>query len=297
MKKLFLFALGLALTAAQSAVAAEGDVGTQAFQWPAYKALDSTTYPNGLAFSALQGKVVLLFVFQYSCGGCQANAPNIGKLADSLGSGKNEVPFQAIGCEIDNGTFLDIANFKTQHLVTNAPNVNFPLLHVPYDTAIDKTMTAHPGGTWWNRYNCYRDSYFVIDHTGKIMFRFDGSFSSAMPPTEMDSIKTALVSAIASTPTGILCIRGCDSPFGLTAHQDAGGFHFSLSNGAVNGPVSLQIFDFQGRTIRALLIPGAGGQAEWNGLDSHGNQVPFGPYYLRATGAGLSVSRRLNWLP
>src|ERR1700749_2378944 len=93
---------GLAMLGVSAVWGAEGDVGTQAYAWANYKCLDSATYPNGVSLASFQGKVVLMNVFQYDCGGCDANAPAIGKLADSLGSGKPGIPFQAVGTEIDN---------------------------------------------------------------------------------------------------------------------------------------------------------------------------------------------------
>ena len=65
----------IGLAAAASAFAAEGGVGTTAYSWSNYKALDSVTYPTGVSLSNFQGKVILLVAFQYNCGGCVANAP------------------------------------------------------------------------------------------------------------------------------------------------------------------------------------------------------------------------------
>lgn len=226
MKKICLFVVGL--LGATVAFSAEGDVGTQAFFWTSYRALDSVTYPNpaGHSLTNSRGKVILLDVFQYNCGGCRANAPSIGGLADSLGSGRAGIPFQAVGAEINNGTFVQIqTSFNTQ-LRLRAATVNFPLIHVPFDTAIN----ADGVGTRWHRYNSYRDVYFVIDHAGVIRARVDGNRGTAMTPTQYNTLRTALTMAIANAPTGIR-------------------FQSRGKSGWKTREVSLQILDLQGRSL------------------------------------------------
>ncbi len=277
----FMAALG-----ANLAFGAEGDIGTQAYSWANYS--DLNTPPATYSLSAYLGKVVLMNVFQYDCAGCDANAPAIGKLADSIGSGKAGIPFQAVGTEIDNGTYAQIqASYNTQ-LKKNAPNVNYPLVHVPFDTAI----TTDGVGTKWHRYNSYRDVYFVIDYTGKIVARIAGNRLNAMPADSLAKIRNAIATAIAAVPTSIgINARGA----GFTVFRQGNGFRFAAGSNA-KGPMTLQILDPQGRMIRVFSLSSAS-QAVWNGLDAGGRSVPFGTYFVRATASGFSASQRIDWIP
>jgi len=226
MKKICLFVVGM--WGAISAFGAEGDVGTPAFFWTSYKALDSVAYPNpaGFSLTSVRGKVILLDVFQFNCGGCRANAPQVGRLADSLGSGRAGIPFQGVGAEIANGTFLQIQTSFNSQLKSLAPNLIYPLVHVPWDTAI----TSDAIGTIWHRYNSHRDVYFVIDHTGIIRARIDGNRGTAMTVAQFASLRTALITAIANVPTGII-------------------FQSRGKNSVKTQAVSLKILDLQGRTL------------------------------------------------
>ncbi len=228
MKNICLFVLGL--LGATLTFGDEGDVGTQAYFWTGYKSLDSVTYPNpaGLSLTSFRGKAILLDVFMYTCGGCMANAPAIGALADSLGSGNPSIPFQAVGTEIANATFSDIQVQYNAKLLSKAPKVKFPLVRVPFDTAI---TTISGLATVWHRYNSFRDVYFVIDHNGKITARIEGDTRSKMTTTQYASLRTALIAAIAQVPTGIV-IRPREK---TELHKNA---------------VTWKIMDLQGRTLR-----------------------------------------------
>ena len=292
MKKIsmmFVVAFGAGVT-----FAAEGDVGTQAYVWGntgkdtvGYKALDSVTYPKGAKLSMFQGKVILMNAFQYNCGGCDANAPKIGRMADSIGSGSSTIPFQAVGTEIDNGTFAQIQTSYNSKLRMNAANVNYPLVHVPFDTAI----TTDGVGTKWHRYNTYRDVYFVIDATGKIVFRVAGNRVNLMADSNFRNIRNAIATALSQVSTGLLQTRS-GSKNGLIAYRQGTAFHFNFGSGiGLNGPVSLQIMDLQGRIIRSFVIT-SGAEAIWNG-----SAFPYGNYFLKASGIGFSESQRISWLP
>ena len=271
------------------AFAAEGGVGTTAYSWSGYKALDSVSYPSGVGTSNFQGKAILLVVFQYNCGGCTANAPKLGKLADSLGSGQVGIPFQAIGAEIDNGTFTQIQTSYNAKLKQNAANVKFPLVHVPFDTAIITDGT----GTKWKRYNSYRDVYFVINSDGSIRARIEGDRQNPMTAVKYDSLKTQLVAAIAAVPAAIA--SGFSRPgAGLKVVQRGASFYFDA--GAMRAPVSVKIQDLQGRMVRAFTISRAGSFV-WDGKDAAGKQIPFGTYFVRASDGSLSSTQRITVLP
>jgi len=286
--KNLLAAIVLAVCAiAQTSHAAEGDVGTMAFSWSDYKALDSSAYPSGLGTAAFSGKVILLVVFQYNCGGCVANAPTLGKLADSLGSGQSGVPFQAIGAEIDNGTFAQIQTSYNAKLKQNAANVKFPLVHVPFDTAIITDGT----GTKWKRYNSYRDVYFVINPDGTIRARIQGNRNNAMGTVKYDSLKTQLVAALAAA-TSVRQFQ--EAKAGLKVMQRGGTFVFDASG--LRTPVAVKIQDLQGRQIRSFTIT-RGANFLWDGKDASGKPVQFGTYFVRASD-GMTVStQRISILP
>ena len=190
MKKLL-----IALTAACGmtlAFGAEGDTGTMAYQWANYTDL-APTNPKTYSLSDFHGKVILMNVFQYNCGGCDANAPKLGRMADSIGSGSASVPFQGVGTEIDNGSYTQIQTSYVPQLKKNAPNINYPLVHVPFDTAI--YTATNPSGTVWKRYNSYRDVYFVIDANGKIVLRVAGNRANLMPDSNFRNIRNAIATA------------------------------------------------------------------------------------------------------
>ena len=288
MKKVSLFIA--AVFGATIAFGAEGDVGTQAYQWSGYSDLAPT--PTTYSLSNYLGKVVLMNAFQYNCSGCDSNAPMIGRIADSIGSGKSNVAFQGIGTEIDNGTYAQIQASYSSKLKSIATNVNYPLVHVPNDTAIRQNYMNI--GTYWNRYNTFRDVYFVIDATGKITFRLSGDRLHKLADSNFAKIRNAIGAALATAPTNILCLNACGKN-GLKASRQSGGFHFSVNSS--NTPVIVQIMDLQGRNMRTFSIQPSTSGAVWNGLDAHGNAIPYGTYFLRATGSGISTSQRISWQP
>jgi len=277
----------MASGSASLAQAAEGDVGTKAFTWSDYKALDSTTYPAGLGPTAFAGKVILLVVFQYNCGGCVANAPALGKLADSLGSGQAGVPFQAIGAEIDNGTFAQIQTSYNVKLKQNAANVKFPLVHVPFDTAIITDGT----GTKWKRFNSYRDVYFVINPDGTIRARIQGNRNNAMGTVKYDSLRTQLVAALASA-TSIRPFEGVKT--GMRVLQRGTSFVFDVSG--MSAPVTVRIQDLQGRQVRAFTTSKAT-SFSWDGKDMGGKPVPYGTYFVRVSDGTSNIAQRITVLP
>src|SRR5690606_38381372 len=93
-----------------SASFGEGEVGSPAYQWTGYS--DLAPSPTLYSLSQYQGKVVLLVVFQYNCGGCVANAGRFGRLADTLQSGAAGSKFQAVGAEIRNATYTQIQSYR-----------------------------------------------------------------------------------------------------------------------------------------------------------------------------------------
>jgi hypothetical protein len=261
--------------------------------------LDNKAYPT---FADYRGKVVLLMAVQYNCGGCKANAPRIGKIADSLGAG-HASQFQAMGVDINFGT---VANLRTFDLLLkqNASTVSFPLLRglTRYNSATNPTGEIRdslaPGtttviGTLWIPYYSLRDVFFVIDAAGKIVYRLNGNRSNAVTETDYRALANAITTALNSA-TGIQCIRAtCFAKHGLSAYRQGNGFRFTLDPAKISGPVSMRILDLHGRVISDFSVA-SGGEGIWDGLDSRGNSLPFGAYFLRATGKGLSISQPLN---
>jgi flagellar hook assembly protein FlgD len=62
-------------------------------------------------------------------------------------------------------------------------------------------------------------------------------------------------------------------------------------------PVSLSIYDLQGRLVRTLLKPGrieAGvHSAVWDGTNDSGNQVPSGIYFCRLTAGNYKQTKKM----
>lgn len=301
MKNKTAFGLGAALSAlslslavvmaagSASSARAEGEVGSQAFQFTGLSDLAATPQTYNLA--TYQGKVVLLVVFQYSCGGCQGNAPRIGRLADSLHSGATGSNFQAIGTEIYNGTtYANIQTYRNLLTHKDTLTLNFPLVKVPHDTAIAATDGT---GEKWKRYNSYRDTYFVIDHTGKIAAKVQGNRSNIMADSQYVRLRASLNAALAAVPVAIQpAVASADR--GLKVAQRGGGFIFD-ANG-FHAPVSLKILDLQGRNIR-VIVSSKAGSIVWDGKDAAGKAVPFGTYFVRATDGFTSLTQRVTVLP
>jgi hypothetical protein len=67
-------------------------------------------------------------------------------------------------------------------------------------------------------------------------------------------------------------------------------------NLAETGPVTLKIYDILGREVQTLIqgTQDAGRhEVRWNGLDSHGRQVPSGIYFYRLATRGFVQSRKM----
>lgn len=266
---------------------AEGEVNSQAYAFTGLSDLAPTPKTYGL--NDYQGKVRLLVVFQYNCGGCVANAPKFGRLVDTLERGADSARFQAIGAEINNATYANILSYRAQLTNSNTLTLDFPLVKVPVDTAISSDGT----GTKWKRYNSYRDVYFVIDHTGKITARIEGNRQNAMTATQYTNLRTALNAALAAMPAG-LASAPVGKSFGVSMARQGKAYRFELGPDAA--PASLQILDLQGRPVFAKpLKPGVA--QLWNGSDASGKVVPYGVYFVKISRAGLSESRRISYLP
>ena len=68
---------------------------------------------------------------------------------------------------------------------------------------------------------------------------------------------------------------------------------FSLSR---PGPVSLAVYDVQGRMVRHLVrdtLPEGVSRVEWNGRDARGGPVPAGVYFLRLRAEGADLTRKV----
>jgi hypothetical protein len=278
-----------------TAVAAEGDVGTAAYSFTGLS--DLATVPTTYDLAQYQGKVVLLVVFQWDCGGCVANAPKFGRLVDTLDRGPDSAKFQAIGAEIRTANYTQIQSYRNSLTNSGALTVNFPLVKVPYDSGISgKGVTGDPTdatGTKWKRYNSYRDVYFVINHAGIITARIAGNRINAMTTVKYDSLRLALNAALAAVPVSVQPSMA-QAGNSLRIFQRGNGYLFDL--GGLQVPVSLKILDLQGRNVRTLTSARPGSVA-WDGKDASGKAVPFGTYFIRVSDGKTSFSQRLNVLP
>jgi hypothetical protein len=266
----------------------EGEVGSQAFSFAGLSDLAPSPTTYGLA--QYDGKVRMLVVFQYNCGGCVANAPKFGRLVDTLERGADSAKFQAIGAEISTANYSQIQNYRNSLTNSNTLTLNFPLVKVPNDTNISSDGV----GTKWRRYNSYRDVYFVINHSGQITARIEGNRQNAMTTVKYDSLRMALNAALAAVPAALA--SGGPSAGSFRVERAGQGFYFRM-NDAFSGTIALRISDLQGRVVRSLVITPSAPEAVWNGLDASGGALPYGMYFLQATGAGLSLRQRIPLLP
>jgi hypothetical protein len=166
---------------------AVGQAGAMAYAWPGLKDLDSNT----VRLQDFYGKVILLSTSMASCGGCRANAPFIGAIAQKF-AGK---PFQGLGVFVYEASPASFRNFEAL-LKKSAPGLIYPLLHgIPAGDFYD--------GGKWKPYDAGRDVYFVIDHTGKIVHRIDGNQGSTMGEARYQELENAISEALNNIPTAI----------------------------------------------------------------------------------------------
>jgi hypothetical protein len=289
MKKSLLAALILAGSFGVSMThAAEGDVGTVPFPWTNFS--DLAPSPTTYSLSQYSGKVVLLVVFQYNCGGCVGNAPRIGLLADTLYKSAQGPKFQAVGAEIATATYANIQTYRNSLTSNGAVTVNFPTVKVPHDTNISATDGT---GEKWKRYNSYRDTYFVIGHDGLIKIKVAGNRANAMSKVKYDSLRTALNVALAAAPSSLS--QSADALPGFRADRVGRGYRFRMDG--TTQSISLRILDLQGRVVRAVTLTTSAPEALWNGTDAAGNVLPYGLYFAHSESNGQGVSRRLPLLP
>jgi hypothetical protein len=289
MKKSLLAALLLAGSFGVSTThAAEGDVGTAAYSWTNLS--DLAPSPTTYSLSQYSGKVVLLVVFQYNCGGCVGNAARIGLLADTLYKSSAGSKFQAVGAEIATATYANIQTYRNTLTSNGTVTVNFPTVKVVHDTNISATDGT---GEKWKRYNSYRDTYFVIGHDGLIKAKIVGNRANAMSSTNYQNLRTALNNALAAAPSSLS--PSADALPGFRADRVGRGYRFRMDG--TTQSISLRILDLQGRVVRAVTLTTAAPEALWNGTDAAGNVLPYGLYFAHSESNGQGVSRRLPLLP
>jgi peroxiredoxin len=270
----------------------EGEVGSPAFQWTNFSNLAPS--PTTYSLSQYSGKVVLLVVFQHNCGGCVGNAARIGRLADTLQSGAPTSKFQAVGAEISTATYNQIQTYRNTLTNSGALTLNFPLVKVPNDTNIQNNDASVENQTRWKRYNSPRDVFFVIGHDGLIKARVAGNRQNAMSAVKYDSIRTALNAALAAAPASLG--PGSVSAAGFRAERAGRGYRFRM-NDAFSGTINLRISDVQGRAVRLLALTPNAPEVSWDAQDAGGNTVPFGMYFVQATGRDFSARLRVSILP
>jgi len=271
---------------------AEGEVGTQAFPWSNFSNLAPS--PTTYSLSQFSGKVVLLVVFQHNCGGCVANAAKIGRLVDTLDRGADSAKFQAVGAEISTANYTQIQTYRNTLTNSNTLTLNFPLVKVPNDTNIQNNDASVENQTRWKRYNSPRDVFFIIGHDGQIKARVAGNRMIAMSTVKYDSVSSMLKAALAAAPASL----GSGSPqaSGFRAERAGRGYRFRMNDG-FTGAITLRISDLQGRTVRTLTLTPASPEVVWNALAATGNPLPYGMYFVQASGQRFSATMRVSVLP
>ena len=295
----FLGAALLGLASAGSALAA-GKVGEMAYEWSNYKDLKGMTR----SLKDYRGKTVLLFSLEYGCGGCKGNASRIGQIAMKY-QGKG---FQAIGVELSRGSYsllmpLD-SNFSLI-LKSLAKDVDFPIvIGIPDSQIIARNTTTATDGEKWAPYDSYRDVYFVLDYTGKIVGRIDGDRRQSMGEQNFAALDSSIAKAARSIPT--TAVFSANDPHGLClqACKRDGAFQIQMSSAGSAGQsdIVMSIMDMEGRLIRNLKITDgdytrSGKSAVWDGRDEQGKLVSWGSYFLNAHSRSSSSSLLLSLLP
>ncbi|MDB5051623.1 MAG: AhpC/TSA family [Fibrobacteres bacterium] len=271
-----------------------GKVGEMAYEWTNLTDLDGHKH----SLVEAKGKVILLATVQSTCSGCQGNAPHIGRIIKKH-QGKS---FQVFGPDVNMGTIPELKVFE--RLVTgNDTSIHFPILK-----GADSQLVNAADGRKWTKYDAYRDVYFVLDHTGMIVYRSDGDRRKAMDSARFVSLDSAIAKAISNVPTTSIRTATGEQGMCLRACKNSGVYQINLAPQLNNvvGNVALRIMDSQGRMVRTLewnpsrseVGPASAERnAIWDGKDYQGRTVAWGSYFLSATSQSSSVSLLLSWLP
>ena len=125
-------------------------------------------------------------------------------------------------------------------------------------------------------------------------------FTLFAAPGQDSAIALAPIASSAIAVSGPdLCLRAC---------KRGGEFQINLDpqGTRLTGDVTLRVLDPMGRVVRTLdwkkvgsgnAASATGRQTIWDGMDSRGQPVAWGTYFLNATSKSTSVTLLLSWVP
>ena len=177
------------------------------------------------------------------------------------------------------------------------------------------------GSSVGNEYGLPREYFVVIDHEGNVRYRTpqgaisgavfdDGAIRMAIAESLEDLNETLAAEATAAEAataeesagqTGTTAVFGEDVVPGVSALYgnypnpfNAGtAIRFQLGQ---MGPVSLDIYDIQGRLVRRLwqgILAGGEHQLAWDGRDERGHAVATGVYLSHLVTPGVVQARKM----
>ena len=169
------------------------------------------------------------------------------------------------------------------------------------------------GSSVGNEYGLPREYFVVIDHEGYVRYRTpqgaisgavfdDGAIRMAIAESLEDLNETLAATAEESAgQTGTTAVFGEDAVPGVSALYgnypnpfNAGtAIRFQLGQ---MGPVSLDMYDIQGRLVRRLwqgILAGGEHQLAWDGRDERGRAVATGVYLSHLVAPGVVQARKM----
>ena len=232
-------------------------------------------------FTPNHNKVVVLFIFGYSCDYCWTDGPSFESEIWQHYQQTRPGEVQCLGADIYNGNTAAVTNFRD---ITGA---TFPLL---------MNAASSIGGDIETLYGP-RDDFVVISKQGIVRYHaaLKWPIGAGYHSDEIRGAVDSLVSPTVSVFPGQtdLSLSAGPNPF-------RSGAAITLSLPRPVTRARLAIYDVTGREV-ALLHEGslAAGQTpfDWNGRDAAGGACPAGVFLVSATLDGRRLERRLVRLP
>ncbi len=237
--------------------------------------------PAARSLSDYSGKVVVLFLFGYSCPFCLSDGPSVE--ADLWQYYQSVAPgqVQVLGVDMYNGGPAQVASFQAQTGAT------FPLLLYGGLSTGGNLNTLYGGTPTY-------DNYAIISKQGIVRYYAANLYAhgNRYHLNEMRAAVDSLITSTVGVPplAGVgLSLAGAPNPFqgalslALTAPAGA---RVRVSAHAANGRLVSRVYD---GTI------GADGahRVTWYGTDTRGSQLAPGVYWLRATAGDQVVTQRV----
>ncbi len=193
---------------------------------------------------------------------------------------------QVLGADIYNGTPSQLRSFKT------STGATYPLLLFAASSTGGNMNTLY--GTW--------DNYIVINKQGIVRYHAADRWPHGNR-YHLDEIRATVDSLVTDPLVDVgdganaagLALLGHPNPF-----RDAVTIDFRLPSSAAGSNARLEVFDPTGRRVATLWngpAPETGVRVVWRRTTDEGARLAPGLYWIRGTAAGLTVTRRVAYLP